>query len=221
MVSLKRKNSIKKSIMLSHRHYLPKLRSKETVDEDSRLHDLANKKIARTRRQRGYNWEDTLVKRFNSTEGWKAFRLGSPSVALPDILVVSTIANTIFTIEAKSGTGTTLHVPYDQIIRCLKWINTFEIYQTRKIILAFKFLSKKRIGAGKYEHRQLREFYKTWDESNHITDCVCTYEGNTYALVNGKRQKLELENYQMPFKSKHLIHNTSNTSLMTIHDLIQ
>ena len=27
-----------------------------------------NKKIARTRRQRGYNWEDTLVKRFNSVK---------------------------------------------------------------------------------------------------------------------------------------------------------
>jgi len=25
-----------------------------------------NKKTARTRRQRGYNWEDTLVKRFNA-----------------------------------------------------------------------------------------------------------------------------------------------------------
>ena len=87
-----------------------------------------NKKIARTRRQRGYNWEDTLVKRFNAIVGWKAFRLGSPSVALPDILAVSTNANTIFTIEAKSGTGTTLQVPYDQIIRCLKWIHTFELY---------------------------------------------------------------------------------------------
>ena len=39
-----------------------------------------NKKIAKTRRQRGYQWEDTLVKRFNSVENWKAFRLGSPSV---------------------------------------------------------------------------------------------------------------------------------------------
>ncbi len=205
MVSLKRKNSIKKSIMLSHKNYIPILESKEENEEDNILHDIANKKIARTRRQRGYNWEDTLVKRFNAAEGWKAFRLGSPSVALPDILAVSTSANTIFTIEAKSGTGTTLHVPYDQIIRCLKWINTFELYQTRKMILAFKFLSKKRTGTGKYEHRQLREFYKTWDESSPITDCVCTYEGKTYALVNGKRQKLELENYQMPFKSKHWI----------------
>ena len=161
-----------------------------------------NKKIARTRRQRGYAWEDTLVKRFNALDSWKAFRLGSPSVALPDILAVSSMKNTIFTIEAKSGTGTTLHVPYDQIIRCLKWIHTFELYETRKTIIAFKFLSKKRIDTGKYEHRQLREFYKTWDESNKITDFVCTYDGETYALVDGKRRTLELEDYQMPFRLK-------------------
>jgi len=187
-VSLKMQNNIKK---------ITKSKPKENFLSER------NKKIARTRRQRGYNWEDTLVKRFNALEGWKAFRLGSPSVALPDILAVSTSANTIYTIEAKSGTGTTLHVPYDQIIRCLKWIHTFELYKTRKTIIAFKFLSKKRIDVGKYEHRQLREFYKIWDESNEITDFVCTYDGETYALVNSKRQKLVLENYQMPFQSKH------------------
>ncbi len=203
-VALKRKNSIKKSIVISTMNHMSK-ESENITKNDIELQSNINKKIARTRRQRGYHWEDTLVKRFNATQGWKAFRLGSPSVALPDILAVSTIANTIFTIEAKSGTGTTLPVPYDQIIRCLKWINTFELYKTRKMVLAFKFLSKKRIGTGKYEHRQLREFFKVWDESNPITDCVCTYEGKTYALINGKRQKLELENYQMPFKSKHLI----------------
>lgn len=181
------------------------IKSKTTKNQDDQLSINTNKRIARTRRQRGYNWEGTLVKRFNALDGWKAFRLGSPSVALPDILAVSTNANTIFTIEAKSGTGTTLHVPSDQIIRCLKWINTFELYKTRKMILAFKFLSKKRIGNGKYEPRQLREFYKVWDESNEVLDCVCTYEGQTYALVNGKRQKLELESYEMPFKSKHLM----------------
>ena len=204
MVSPKRK-ILKNTSIPIYRNSMIKLTSKKTTNVDEQLQSIANKKIARTRRQRGYNWEDTLVKRFNATEGWKAFRLGSPSVALPDILAVSTSANTIFTIEAKSGTGTTLYVPYDQIIRCLKWINTFELYNTRKMILAFKFISKKRIGTGKYERRQLREFYKTWDESSTITDCVCTYEGTTYALVNGKRQKLELENYQMPFKSKHLV----------------
>jgi len=203
MMSLKRKNPIKKSRMISALSNISE--SESTTMNGIEFQSNINKKIARTRRQRGYNWEDTLVKRFNAIHGWKAFRLGSPSVALPDILAVSTSANTIFTIEAKSGTGTTLPVPYDQITRCLKWINTFELYQTRKMILAFKFLSKKRIGTGKYERRQLREFYKVWDESNPITDCVCTYEGKTYALINGKRQNLELEDYQMPFKSKHLI----------------
>jgi Holliday junction resolvase len=164
-----------------------------------------NQKIARTRRQRGYNWEDTLVKRFNSLNYWKAFRLGSPSIALPDVLAVNNTKSTIMTIEAKSGTGTTLHVPFDQIIRCLDWTNHFELYKTRKVVLAFKFISKKRIGVGKYENRQLREFYKVWDKSKKIVDCVCTYEGKTYAIISGKRKKLLLEDYDMPFKSKHRI----------------
>ena len=190
---------------------MPILKIQKNIKKTTKLNMLTsqesftaehNKKIARTRRQRGYAWEDTLVKRFNALDSWKAFRLGSPSVALPDILAVSSMKNTIFTIEAKSGTGTTLHVPYDQIIRCLKWIHTFELYETRKTIIAFKFLSKKRIDTGKYEHRQLREFYKTWDESNKITDFVCTYDGETYALVDGKRRTLELEDYQMPFRLK-------------------
>lgn len=164
-----------------------------------------NQKVARTRRQRGYNWEDTLVKRFNALSEWKAFRLGSPSVALPDVLAISNSFSTIFTIEAKSGTGTTLQVPFDQIIRCLNWTSNFELYKTRKVVLAFKFLSKKRIGVGKYENRQLREFYKVWDESKKIIDCVCTYDGKTYAIRDGKRQKLVLKDYDMPFESRHRI----------------
>ncbi len=168
-----------------------------------------NKKIARTRRQRGYHWEDTIVKRFNALKDWKAFRLGSPSVALPDVLVVSTKNNTIFTIEAKSGTGTTLQVPFDQIIRCLKWTDTFKLYRKRKVILAFKFLSKKRIDIGKYESRELREFFKVWDESLKITDCVCTYEGDTFSLENRKRSKISLEDYHMPFNSRYQIFSKS------------
>ena len=162
-----------------------------------------NKKTAQTRRQRGYNWENTLVKRFNSIKSWKAFRLGSPSVALPDVLSINNIESIIFTIEAKSGTGTTLFVPFDQIERCLNWIDTFQVYQKREVILAFKFLSKKRIGTGKYEKRELREFYKVWDKKKKVIDCVCTYDGKTYALKNGKQKKLVLKDFLMPFKSKH------------------
>jgi len=163
------------------------------------------KKIAKTRRQRGYQWEDTLVKRFNSLEGWKAFRLGSPSVALPDVLVVNNIKSIIFTIEAKSGTGTTLVVPYDQIERCQKWTNNFEVYKTRKVILAFKFLSKKRIGTGIYENRKLREFYKVWGNKKKAVNCVCTYDGEIYESINGKRKKLHLSDLPMPFNSKYQI----------------
>ncbi|MDH3487209.1 MAG: resolvase [Nitrosopumilus sp.] len=161
-----------------------------------------NQKAARTRRQRGYQWEDTIVKRFNSNDKWKAFRLGSPSIALPDVLAVNTDNSTIFTIEAKSGTSTSLPVPADQIERCLSWIKTFDIYEKRNVLLAFKFLSKKRINIGKYESRELREFFKIWDESLEITDCVCTYDGKFFAKIDGKRKELFLKECHMPFKTK-------------------
>lgn len=161
-------------------------------------------KVARTRRQRGYHWEDTIVKRFNAIENWKAFRLGSPSVGLPDVLAVSTDENTIYAIEAKSGTVSSLTVPYDQIERCLKWTKVFDIYEKKRVILAFKFLSKKRIGTGIYESRELREFYKIWDPQIPPITCICTYDGEMYSLVNGVRQTINLANCSMPFKSKNV-----------------
>ena len=161
-----------------------------------------NQRTARTRRQRGYQWEDTIVKRFNGADNWKAFRLGSPSIALPDVLAVNTDNSTIFTIEAKSGTSTSLPVPADQIERCLAWIKTFDIYKKRNVLLAFKFLSKKRLGIGMYESRELREYFKIWDESLEITDCVCTYEGKFFAKVDGSRKEIFLKECKMPFKTK-------------------
>jgi len=168
--------------------------------EDAIAKKIENKKVARIRRQRGYNWEDTLVKRFNRLDDWHAFRLGSPSTGLPDVLAVNSKLKSIFTIEAKSGTSTSLYVPFDQIERCQRWVKTFELYKHRKIILAFKFLSKKRIGKSKYERRELREFYKTWDESLVPTDLVCTYDNRTYLLKNGQRYKILLHEQKMPFK---------------------
>lgn len=158
-----------------------------------------SKKVARTRRQRGYHWEDTIVKRFNSLEDWNAFRLGSPSVGLPDILAINSKDSSLFTIEAKSGTTNSLQVPFDQIERCLRWVNTFELYSTRRVILAFKFLSKKRVGKSLYESRELKEYFKEWNKENKVTDCVCDYNGDVYALKNGQRCKLGLNDYTMPF----------------------
>ena len=173
-----------------------------TKQRDSEKTITNNQKAARTRRQRGYQWEDTIVKRFNSADDWRAFRLGSPSIALPDVLAVNTSESMIFTIEAKSGTSTSLPVPADQIERCLDWIKTFNIYKKRKVLLAFKFLSKKRIDIGKYESRELREYFKIWDETLEITDCVCTYEGKFFAKIDGSRKELFLKECTMPFKTK-------------------
>ena len=161
-----------------------------------------NQKAAKTRRQRGYQWEGTIVKRFNSADNWKAFRLGSPSIALPDVLAVNTGNSTIFTIEAKSGTSTSLPVPADQIQRCLEWVKTFDIYKKRNVLLAFKFSSKKRLGVGKYQSRELREYFKIWDNTLEITDCVCTYEGKFYAKIDGTRKEIFLKECKMPFKTK-------------------
>lgn len=184
-----------KDIIMNMQNLVLKEKNKKRSTKETR-------KTARTRRQRGYHWEDTLVKRFNSSDSWKAFRLGSPSVALPDVLAVSTTENTIYTIEAKSGTINTLMVPFDQIERCMKWTETFDIYKKRQVILAFKFLSKKRIGKGKYENRELREFYKIWDPRITPINCVCTYDGKMYSLENRNRQELNLEDCKMPFKTR-------------------
>ena len=165
--------------------------------------NIENRRISQTRRQRGYQWEDTLVKRFNALDSWKAFRLGSPSVALPDILCVNNHESKIFTIEAKSGTGTSLMVPFDQITRCMNWTENFTIYNNRKVIFAFKFLSKKRIGKGEYEKRELREYYKIWDSKHPLNNIVCKYDGSVYGLNDGEKVKLKLNDYQMPFNSRH------------------
>ncbi len=159
-------------------------------------------RAVKTRKQRGYQWEDTVVKRFNNTKNWKAFRLGSPSTGLPDVLAVNTKESTIYSIEAKSGTSTSLAVPFDQIERCLQWTRTFDIYRKKQVLLAFKFLSKKRVGLRKYENRELREYFKIWDESLDITDCVCTYDGRFFVRSEGKRKEYKLKEAKMPFKTK-------------------
>ena len=162
---------------------------------------------AKIRRQRGYQWEDTLVKRFNSQKGWKAFRLGSPSTGLPDILAVNTHTKHLIVIEAKSGSGNTLSVPADQIERCMMWINTFSAYKKRHVILAYKFGSKMRIGTARYSKRPLREFYKIRGPRTALTECICTYDGKFYAKHDNKSDtssKVPIYGTEciMPFKTK-------------------
>lgn len=162
---------------------------------------LKSLKSARTRRQRGYGWEDALVKRFNACDGWRAFRLGSPSIALPDVIATSTSLGTILAIEAKSGTSNSIPVPKDQIERCLRWLDVFSLYPNRKAVVAFKFMSKKWKRAGVYDTRERREYFKLWNPDAEPCELVCRYDGSIYARVDNGRKDMKLEDYRMPFRN--------------------
>ncbi|HZB80014.1 MAG TPA: hypothetical protein VE264_01930, partial [Nitrososphaera sp.] len=119
---------------------------------------------------------------------------------------VNNNAGILLTIEAKSGTSDILYVPLDQIERCLIVRNMFGIYPERHIILAFKFMGKKRFRRKNetvYESRRLMEYYKVADivtGMKTLPIIKCTYDGKTYAIFSNKTMPLELPDYNMPFQ---------------------
>ena len=121
-------------------------------------------------------------------------------------MAVNNDAGILLTIEAKSGTGDILYVPEDQVARCKIIRNMFSIYPERHIVLAFKFMSKKRFRRKNktvYESRRLVEYYKVADivETMNILPIIkCTYEGATSAIIEGKSIALDLPDYSMPFR---------------------
>ena len=159
------------------------------------------------RRSRGYNFEYTLVKRLN-TPSWISRRLGGSSTGLPDIVAVNNNRGILLTIEAKSGTGDSLYVPSDQIERCFIITKMFKFYKTRHVILAFKFMRKKRVmrnNQREYEKRKLIEYYKNGDilrRYRKIPVIKCTYSGLTFTITNNETKEIQLPNYNMPFKRK-------------------
>lgn len=161
--------------------------------------------LGNIRRSRGYNFEYSVVQRFNETRGWQARRLGGSSTGLPDIVAVNNERSTLLTIEAKSGTGDILYVPPDQIERCLLIRDMFGAYQERKIIFAFKFLGKKRYRRGKqtvYEQRRLVEYFKVADsiaDKKSFPIVKCTYDGQTFVLSKSKNKEINLPDFNMPF----------------------
>jgi Holliday junction resolvase len=161
--------------------------------------------LGNIRRSRGYNFEHTLVQRLNNGQ-WRARRLGGSSTGLPDIVAVNNDAGILLTIEAKSGTSDILYVPLDQIERCLIVRNMFGIYPERHIVLAFKFMGKKRFRRKNetvYQSRRLIEYYKVADivvGMKALPIIKCTYDGKTYAIFrNNRTVPLDLPDYNMPF----------------------
>jgi Holliday junction resolvase len=162
--------------------------------------------LGNIRRSRGYSYEHTLVRRLNGGS-WIARRLGGSSTGLPDIVAVNNMEATLLSIEAKSGTGDVLYVQPDQIQRCIMIRDMFGFYKTKHVILAFKFMRKKRYTRKKqvvYEKRRLIEYYKIADKINKMNDIPvikCTYSGKIYVTCNGKFARKSLPNYTMPFQS--------------------
>jgi Holliday junction resolvase len=161
--------------------------------------------LGNLRRSRGYSYEHTLVQKLNGGS-WIARRLGGSSTGLPDIVAVNNKEATLLSIEAKSGTGDALYVRPDQIYRCLLIKDMFGYYKTKHVILAFKFMRKKRFTRKKeviYEKRRLIEYYKVADMLNKyekIPVVKCTYGGRTFIMHNGKFKYRNLPDYTMPFQ---------------------
>jgi Holliday junction resolvase len=161
-------------------------------------------KLNRIRRNRGYSFEHVLVQKLN-TNAWNARRLGGSSANLPDIIAVNNKESIFLSIEAKSGTADSLYVPSDQIQRCFQIRDMFQVYKTAHVILAFKFMQKRRIreeGKTLYIHRKLQEYYKIADKYSRMKALPiikCTYDGRTYEIRNSQTKRCNLEDYIMPF----------------------
>jgi Holliday junction resolvase len=161
-------------------------------------------RLNRIRRNRGYSFEHVLVQKLNRNV-WNARRLGGSSANLPDIIAVNNKESIFLSIEAKSGTSDSLYVPSDQIQRCFQIRDMFRVYKTAHVVLAFKFMQKRRIreeGKTLYIHRKLQEYYKIADKYSRMRELPvikCTYDGNTYEIRNSETRKCNLKNYIMPF----------------------
>jgi Holliday junction resolvase len=170
--------------------------------------------LGNIRRSRGYSYEHTLVQRLNNGS-WIARRLGGSSTGLPDIVAVNNKEAILLSIEAKSGTGDALYVRPDQLQRCLLIRDMFGYYKSKHVILAFKFMKKKRYTRNKrvvYEARKLVEYYKIADKLDRLESIPvvkCTYSGGTFVMYNGKFKRQTLHDYPMPFITQ--VNSTKNS----------
>jgi len=146
------------------------------------------KKINKTRRQRGYAFESGIVKKFQAFAFWDSIRLGSPSTKLPDVMALNDMRNTIVAIEAKSTVQNHAYVPQDQVERCIDWVNLFGAYNTKFVIVAFKF--------GRTTGRELRYFYKVFPHNQtEASDVKIDYDGNVMMKLMDIWIKQEWEDF--------------------------
>jgi len=163
---------------------------------DEKMKD--NKNTNNTRRQRGYAFENHIVQMFNDISGWNAKRLGSPSIALPDVMCLNDYYKTMIAIEAKSTVQNYAYVPKDQIERCRDWVNMFGIYNSKYVVLAFKFGQTTNMVKGKLETRKLRYYYKVFPHNSFAPSQIrADYDGNIMIKENNVFIPLVMENFKI------------------------
>lgn len=141
-----------------------------------------SKKSSRLRRNRGYSFESHVVKKFQS-HNWKSKRLGSPSTNLPDVMAVDNVNKRVVAVEAKSTINNLAYVPEDQINRCINWVNMLDLYNSKEVVLAFKFPATTTLRKNKPVKRKLRYFYKVFPHKKlNPTIVKCDYNGDTFTM---------------------------------------
>lgn len=140
------------------------------------------KKPSRLRRQRGYSFESHIVGEFQD-HNWESKRLGSPSTSLPDVMAVDNFHKKVVAVEAKSTTMNLAYVPEDQIVRCINWVNMLGVYDTKEVVLAFKFPATITKRKDKLVKRKLQYYYKIFPHKNIKPSIVkCNYLGETFTM---------------------------------------
>lgn len=125
---------------------------------------------------------------------------------MPDIVAVDNENSILLSIEAKSASSNSIYVPEDQIQRCYLITEMFKEYNQRYIILAFKFMRKKRQmikGELIYQPRKIKEYYKIIRFKKKVPTkfpiIKCNYNGDTFVIYENKIKKVRLKNFNMPF----------------------
>ena len=82
----------------------------------------------------------------------------------------------------------------------------YYLYEKKYVILAFKFMSKRRVrskGNSGYQYRQIHEYYKVANRlliKKIIPTVKCTSDGRTFVIVNEVAKSIQLDDYVMPFQ---------------------
>lgn len=108
-------------------------------------------KVNRTRRNRGYSFETSIVHKVNDIAYWSARRLGGASTYLPDVIITN-YDGAALTLECKSThEKKDLYIPPDQVLRCIDTLSLFSYYRVKNVVFAFKF--------GQSKGNKLKEYF--------------------------------------------------------------